>query len=65
LNFGYFYADSPVIAYDGEAHPPYSMGRFTSSSVPGCRARSPAPAETRPNDASAAWSGFNASRRNF
>jgi 2-polyprenyl-6-methoxyphenol hydroxylase-like FAD-dependent oxidoreductase len=38
LNFGYFYADSPVIAYDGEAHPPYSMGRFTSSSVPGCRA---------------------------
>jgi aromatic ring hydroxylase-like protein len=38
LNFGYFYADSPVIAYDGEAHPAYSMGRFTSSSVPGCRA---------------------------
>src|SRR6516225_977093 len=38
LNFGYFYADSPVIAYDGEAHPPYSMGRFTSSSMPGCRA---------------------------
>jgi 2-polyprenyl-6-methoxyphenol hydroxylase-like FAD-dependent oxidoreductase len=38
LNFGYFYADSPVIAYDGKAHPPYSMGRFTSSSVPGCRA---------------------------
>jgi len=38
LNFGYFYADSPVIAYDGEAHPGYSMGGFTSSSVPGCRA---------------------------
>jgi len=38
LNFGYFYADSPIIAYDGKAHPPYSMGRFTSSSVPGCRA---------------------------
>lgn len=38
LNFGYFYADSPAIAYDGEAHPAYSMGRFTSSSVPGCRA---------------------------
>jgi 2-polyprenyl-6-methoxyphenol hydroxylase-like FAD-dependent oxidoreductase len=38
LNFGYFYADSPVIAYDGEAHPAYSMGRFVSSSVPGCRA---------------------------
>ncbi len=38
LNFGYFYAGSPVIAYDGEAPPAYSMGRFTSSSVPGCRA---------------------------
>src|SRR5262249_57843864 len=38
LNFGYFYAGSPVIAYDGEPHPPYSMGRFASSSVPGCRA---------------------------
>jgi 2-polyprenyl-6-methoxyphenol hydroxylase-like FAD-dependent oxidoreductase len=38
LNFGYFYADSPIIAYDGEAHPAYSMGRFESSSVPGCRA---------------------------
>src|SRR5262247_1944709 len=38
LNFGYFYADSPVIAYDGGAHPVYSMGSFESSSVPGCRA---------------------------
>ena len=38
LNFGYFYADSPIIAYDGAAHPIYSMGRFESSSVPGCRA---------------------------
>ena len=38
LNFGYFYAGSPVIAYDDEAHPAYSMGRFVSSSVPGCRA---------------------------
>jgi 2-polyprenyl-6-methoxyphenol hydroxylase-like FAD-dependent oxidoreductase len=38
LNFGYFYADSPVIAYDGEAQPVYSMGSFESSSVPGCRA---------------------------
>ena len=38
LNFGYFYADSPVIAYDGAAHPTYSMGSFESSSVPGCRA---------------------------
>ena len=38
LNFGYFYAGSPIIAYDGAAHPAYSMGRFESSSVPGCRA---------------------------
>jgi 2-polyprenyl-6-methoxyphenol hydroxylase-like FAD-dependent oxidoreductase len=38
FNFGYFYADSPVISYDGEEAPAYSMGRFTSSSVPGCRA---------------------------
>ena len=26
LNFGYFYAGSPIIAYDGAAHPAYSMG---------------------------------------
>lgn len=38
LNFGYFYADSPVIAYDGAAQPAYSMGHFESSTVPGCRA---------------------------
>jgi 2-polyprenyl-6-methoxyphenol hydroxylase-like FAD-dependent oxidoreductase len=38
LNFGYFYAGSPAIAHDGEPHPPYAMGSFTSSSVPGCRA---------------------------
>lgn len=38
LNFGYFYADSPVITYDGEVQPDYSMGHFTSSSIPGCRA---------------------------
>jgi 2-polyprenyl-6-methoxyphenol hydroxylase-like FAD-dependent oxidoreductase len=38
LNFGYFYAGSPVIAYDGAAHPAYSMGSYESSSVPGCRA---------------------------
>src|SRR5262249_45160611 len=36
--FGYFYGASPVIAYDGAAHPVYSMGSFVSSSVPGCRA---------------------------
>ena len=38
LNFGYFYTGSPAIAYDDEPHPAYSMGHFTSSSVPGCRA---------------------------
>jgi 2-polyprenyl-6-methoxyphenol hydroxylase-like FAD-dependent oxidoreductase len=38
LNFGYFYEDSPIIAYDGEPHPAYTMGDFTSSTVPGCRA---------------------------
>lgn len=37
LNFGYYYDQSPLIAYDGEQQPPYSMGTFTSSTVPGCR----------------------------
>jgi 2-polyprenyl-6-methoxyphenol hydroxylase-like FAD-dependent oxidoreductase len=38
LNFGYFYDRSPLIAYDGEAAPAYTMGGFTASTVPGCRA---------------------------
>ena len=38
LNFGYFYGGSPIIAYDGEPHPTYTMHDFTSSTVPGCRA---------------------------
>ncbi|MEO8523428.1 MAG: FAD-dependent oxidoreductase [Caldimonas sp.] len=38
LNFGYFYEHSPVIAYDDEAPPAYSMAGFTPSTVPGCRA---------------------------
>lgn len=38
LNFGYFYEGSPIIAADGEAPPPYTMGDFTASTVPGCRA---------------------------
>jgi 2-polyprenyl-6-methoxyphenol hydroxylase-like FAD-dependent oxidoreductase len=38
LNFGYYYAGSPIIAYDGERHPAYTMQEFTPSSVPGCRA---------------------------
>lgn len=37
LNFGYYYDQSPVIAYDGETAPGYSMGAFTPSTVPGCR----------------------------
>lgn len=38
LNFGYFYADSPIIAGEGAEPPPYSMADFTPSTVPGCRA---------------------------
>ncbi len=37
LNFGYFYPDSPIIAYDGEAAPGYTMYDYTPSTVPGCR----------------------------
>jgi len=37
LNFGYFYDASPLIAYDGETPPPYTMGDFTPSTVPGAR----------------------------
>ena len=37
LNFGTYYDQSPVIAYDGETAPGYSMGAFTPSTVPGCR----------------------------
>lgn len=37
LNFGYFYDRSPLIAYDGEPHPAYTMATFTESTVPGCR----------------------------
>jgi 2-polyprenyl-6-methoxyphenol hydroxylase-like FAD-dependent oxidoreductase len=37
LNFGAFYDRSPLIAYDGEPQPGYSMDSFTPSTVPGCR----------------------------
>ncbi|NLY27682.1 MAG: FAD-dependent oxidoreductase [Alcaligenaceae bacterium] len=37
LNFGYFYDDSPIIAYDGGEHPAYAMADYTPSTVPGCR----------------------------
>lgn len=38
LNFGYYYRGSPIIAPDDEPPPPYTMGSFTPSTVPGCRA---------------------------
>ncbi len=38
LNFGYYYSHSPIIESDDEAPPAYSMGSFTPSTVPGCRA---------------------------
>jgi 2-polyprenyl-6-methoxyphenol hydroxylase-like FAD-dependent oxidoreductase len=37
LNFGYFYANSPIIAYDGEEAPAYTLYNFSQSTVPGCR----------------------------
>jgi hypothetical protein len=37
LNFGSYYEKSPIIAYDGAAHPAYSLSTFTPSTVPGCR----------------------------
>lgn len=36
LNFGYSYENSPIIVGDGPA-PPYTMGTYTPSTVPGCR----------------------------
>lgn len=38
LNFGYYYTGSPIIATDDAQAPAYSMGGFTASTVPGCRA---------------------------
>ncbi len=38
LNFGYFYTGSPIIAHGTEPAPAYTMGGFTPSTVPGCRA---------------------------
>src|SRR5947207_9361250 len=37
LNFGTYYEASPIIAYDGMIHPPFSISEFTPSTVPGCR----------------------------
>ncbi|HYL85345.1 MAG TPA: FAD-dependent oxidoreductase [Candidatus Angelobacter sp.] len=37
LNFGYFYDASPILAYDGERAPGYTIYDFRQSTVPGCR----------------------------
>jgi hypothetical protein len=37
LNYGYYYDSSPLIAYDGEQQPAYTMYDYTPSTVPGCR----------------------------
>src|SRR6195952_4488738 len=37
LNFGTYYDQSPIIAYDGASHPAYTMNSYTPSTVPGCR----------------------------
>ncbi|MCF5724126.1 FAD-dependent oxidoreductase [Pseudomonas syringae] len=37
LNYGYFYDHSPLISYDGERPPAYTIDSFTQSTVPGCR----------------------------
>jgi 2-polyprenyl-6-methoxyphenol hydroxylase-like FAD-dependent oxidoreductase len=37
LNFGYYYDQSPLILYDGQPHPAYTMADFTLATVPGCR----------------------------
>ena len=37
LNYGYYYDNSPVIVYDDEIAPEYSMGSYVESTVPGCR----------------------------
>jgi 2-polyprenyl-6-methoxyphenol hydroxylase-like FAD-dependent oxidoreductase len=38
LNFGYSYGASPIVSYDGEPPPAYSMESFVPSTAPGCRA---------------------------
>ena len=37
LNFGYFYDDSPIIAYDAEKAPDYTVYDFRQTTIPGCR----------------------------
>lgn len=37
LNFGAVYSNSPIISGDGSGAPPFELGRYTPSTVPGCR----------------------------
>ena len=37
LNFGYYYDESPLIVYDGATPPPFTMGDYTPTTIPGCR----------------------------
>jgi 2-polyprenyl-6-methoxyphenol hydroxylase-like FAD-dependent oxidoreductase len=37
LNFGSYYDNSPITAYDEGKPPPYTMDSYTPSTVPGCR----------------------------
>ena len=37
LNFGYYYENLPIIAYDDEAPSNYTLYDFSPSTVPGCR----------------------------
>jgi 2-polyprenyl-6-methoxyphenol hydroxylase-like FAD-dependent oxidoreductase len=37
INFGSYFEHSPIIAYDGEHAPPYSISDYRPSTVPGCR----------------------------
>jgi 2-polyprenyl-6-methoxyphenol hydroxylase-like FAD-dependent oxidoreductase len=37
LNFGTYYGASPIIAYDNEQAPAYSLTDYTATTVPGCR----------------------------
>jgi hypothetical protein len=49
LNFGYFYAHSPIIVYDGEKAPPYTIYDFGQSTVR---------AQTTPPDANSCITGL-------
>jgi 2-polyprenyl-6-methoxyphenol hydroxylase-like FAD-dependent oxidoreductase len=56
LNFGYFYDASPIIEYDGESAPGYTMHHHTPSTAPGCRTPHFVLGDGRPlQDALGAW----------